>query len=60
MCWALKKCWYRTYQRVLMLGMCLMDWKEPTLIEGEGSVLKLPYIISDSFIIIIYIILTIQ
>ena len=47
MCWALKKCWYRTYQRVLMLGMCLMDWKEPTLIEGEGAVLKLPYIIKD-------------
>ena len=24
--WFLKKCWYRTYQKVLFLAMCFMDW----------------------------------
>ena len=41
MCWALKKCWYRICQKVLMLGMCFMDWSEPELLEGEDAVLKL-------------------
>ena len=47
MCWAVKKCWYRTYQKVLKLAMCLMNWKEPELLEGEGAVLKLPAFIRD-------------
>ena len=47
MCWALKKCWYRINQRVLMLGMCFFNWKEPELIEGENAVLKLPKFIKD-------------
>ena len=47
MLWFLKKCWYRTYQRVLMLGMCLMDWREPELLEGERAVLKLPSFIKN-------------
>ena len=42
MCWAMKKCWYRVCQRVLMLGMCFMDWSEPELLQGEGAVLRLP------------------
>ena len=43
----MKKCWYRTYQKVLKLAMCLMNWKEPELLEGEGAVLKLPAFIKD-------------
>ena len=42
MIWFLKKCWYRIYQRVLMLGMCFMDWSEPEILEGENAVLKFP------------------
>ena len=47
MCFFLKKCWYRTYQKVLKVAMCFMDWKEPVLLQGEGSVLKLPKFIKD-------------
>ena len=47
MLWTLKKCWYRTYQKVLKFAMCFMDWKEPELLEGEGAVLRLPSFIKD-------------
>ena len=47
MIWTLKKIWYRIYQRVLMLGMCFMDWSEPELLEGEGAVLRLPSFIKS-------------
>ena len=47
MCWALKKCWYRVNQKVLKVAMCLMDWSEPKLFEGEGSVLQLPKFIKE-------------
>ena len=47
MCWALKKCWYRICQKVLKFGMCFMDWSEPTLLEGERAVLKLPEFIKN-------------
>ena len=47
MCWVLKKCWYRINQKVLKLAMCFMDWSEPTLLEGEGAVLKLPSFIKS-------------
>ena len=47
MCWALKKCWYRTYQKVLKFFMRFMDWKEPELLEGENAVLKLPEFIKN-------------
>ena len=39
---SVKNLWYRTYQKVLKLAMCFMNWKEPELLEGEGAVLKLP------------------
>ena len=42
MLWELKKCWYRTYQTVFKLAMNFMDWSEPQLLEGNGSVLRLP------------------
>ncbi len=47
MIWTIKKVYYRTYQKVLKLGMNFMNWKEPELLEGEGSVLKLPAFIKD-------------
>lgn len=42
MLWELKKIWYRIYQKVFKVAMCFMDWSEPQLLEGAGSVLKLP------------------
>ena len=47
MFWWFKKVWYRTYQKVLKLAMCFMNWSEPQLFEGEDSVLKLPKFIKD-------------
>ena len=47
MCWILKKAYYRTYQKVLKLAMCFMDWSEPELLEGEDAVLRLPKFIKD-------------
>lgn len=42
-----KKIYYRIYQKVLKLAMGFMNWKEPELLEGEGSVLRLPAFIKD-------------
>ena len=42
MLWELKKCWYRTYQTVFKLAMNFLDWSEPQLLEGNGSILQLP------------------
>ena len=42
MLWTLKKIWYRIYQNVFKVAMCFMDWSEPELLEGAGSILKLP------------------
>lgn len=47
MCWVLKKCWYRTSQKLLKFAMRFMDWSEPELLEGEGAVLKLPAFIKS-------------
>ena len=47
MLWTMKKCWYRICQKVLKLAMCFMDWSEPQLLEGEGSILKLPSLIKS-------------
>ena len=47
MIWLIKKSWYRICQKVLMLGMCFMDWSEPELLEGEGAVLRLPAFIKN-------------
>lgn len=38
----LKKTWCRIYQGVFRVAMQFMDWSEPHLLEGAGSVLKLP------------------
>lgn len=47
MLWTLKKCYYRINQKVLKIALCFMNWKEPTLLEGEGAVLKLPSLIKE-------------
>lgn len=47
MIWSLKKCWYRINQKILKLGLCFMNWKEPTVFDGEGAVLQLPAIIKE-------------
>ncbi len=47
MLWELKKCWYRVYQGVFKLAMNFMDWSEPQLLEGKGSVLRLPEFIKS-------------
>ncbi|WP_288527374.1 iron-containing alcohol dehydrogenase [uncultured Eubacterium sp.] len=47
MIWTLKKIWYRIYQNVFKVAMCFMDWSEPELLEGAGSVLRLPELIKN-------------
>ena len=47
MLWTIKKCWYRINQKVLKFGMMFMDWSEPFLLEGEGSITKLPELIKS-------------
>ena len=47
MFWTCKKIYYRLYQKVLKIAMCFMDWSEPTLLSGDGAVLKLPKFIKD-------------
>lgn len=42
MCWPIKKCYYRISQKLLKFAMRFMNWKEPKLLEGEGSILRLP------------------
>ena len=47
MIWVIKKCYYRIAQKILKFAMRFMNWKEPTLLEGEGAVLRLPQFIID-------------
>ena len=47
MLWTLKKVWYRIYQKCFKVAMCFMDWSSPELLEGAGSVLKLPEFIKN-------------
>lgn len=47
MLWEIKKCWYRIYQSAFKLAMSFLDWSEPHLLEGKGSVLKLPEFIKS-------------
>lgn len=47
MLWTLKKIWYRVYQNVFKVAMCFMDWSEPELLEGAGSILRLPEFIKN-------------
>jgi len=36
--WGLKKVYYRIYQFVMGLGMKLIPWIEPTIIDGKDSI----------------------
>lgn len=47
MLWELKMCWYRIYQGAFKLAMNFLDWSEPQLLEGKGSVLRLPEFIKS-------------
>ena len=47
MIWTLKKCWYRIYQNVFKLAINFIKWEEPQLLEGDGSVLRLPEFIKE-------------
>ena len=47
MLFTLKKSYYRICQKVLKFAMCFMNWSEPTLLEGEGAILRLPKLIKD-------------
>jgi len=39
--WGLKKVYYRIYQFVMGLGMKLIPWIEPTIIDGKEQHKKL-------------------
>jgi len=43
--WALKKTYYRMYQFIMGQGMKVMPWIEPVIIDGPGSVKRLPAVI---------------
>ena len=45
--WPFKKLWYRINQIALKFFMRFMNWKEPELLIGENSVLKLPSLIKS-------------
>ncbi len=47
MLWELKKCYYRMYQTAFKVAMNFLDWSEPQLLEGKGSILKLPEFIKS-------------
>lgn len=47
MLWELKKCWYRVYQSAFKLATNFLDWSEPQLLEGNGSILQLPELIKS-------------
>lgn len=40
--WTLKKIWYRIFQFCLTSAEYLMPWRQPELLEGPGSIRKLP------------------
>ncbi|MBN2401362.1 MAG: iron-containing alcohol dehydrogenase [Spirochaetes bacterium] len=45
--YTLYKIWCRVFQRGFKLGMKFMNWAPPELLEGAGSVLKLPQLIKN-------------
>ncbi len=42
MIWIVKKAFYRIVQMGLRLATYFLDWREPTLLKGAGSIKKLP------------------
>ena len=45
--WQVKKAFFRAYQQTFRVAMCVFDWSEPTLLEGPGSIKKLPAFIKS-------------
>ena len=45
--WALKTAYYRAFQKLLKIFMFALDWSEPQLLTGPGSIKKLPGVIAD-------------
>ena len=45
--WQVKKAFFRAYQQTFRVAMCVFDWSEPTLLEGPGSIRKLPEFIKS-------------
>jgi len=48
MLWALKKCYYRLSQFILKLATYVLDWTEPAVYRGAGSVKKLSAVIKKN------------
>ncbi|HOX31636.1 MAG TPA: iron-containing alcohol dehydrogenase [Spirochaetales bacterium] len=42
----LRHLWYRTYQAVMRAASCFLDFSQPELLEGPGSVRRLPAFIA--------------
>lgn len=40
--WTIKKATYRAFQTGMKVGSYFLDWREPTLLKGAGSIKKLP------------------
>ena len=45
--WQVKKAFFRAYQQTFRVAMCVFDWSEPSLLEGPGSIRKLPEFIKS-------------
>ncbi len=45
--WTLKKAYYRIYQFIMGLGMYLLPWFEPTIIDSKDSIKKLAAVIKE-------------
>ena len=43
----LKTAYYRAYQKIMKILVCFLDWSEPELLTGPGSILKLPGVIKQ-------------
>lgn len=49
--WALKVAYYRAYQKVMKVMLYFLDWSEPQLLTGAGSIRKLPSVIKEKGIV---------
>lgn len=47
MLWKLKKIWYRIYQNVFRVAMYFIEWKDPQVLDGAGSCLKIPSLVKS-------------
>lgn len=45
MFWEFKKVWYRSYQFVMKIAVNFLNWRQPELLEGPGSLRRLPELV---------------